>query len=113
MPSTGSMTNSTLGPLPVPTFSLSAKAGALSLGPSQLITSPSMSVWASTAREKSTAFWSIRSQLPCPTWSAAPTAPATVIRVSEGANALRLTMVGFFLLCVVVVVVRVIKICAC
>ena len=99
VPSTGSTTNSTLGPLPVPTFSLSAKAGALSLGPSQLITSPSMSVWARAAREKSTAFWSIRSQSPCPMCSAAPIAPAIVMRVSEGANALSETIV-FFLLCV-------------
>ncbi len=93
VPSTGSMTNSSLGPLPVPTFSLVVNAGAWSFGPSQQMTSPSRSVWASTALENSTAFASMRSQFPCPTCSAEPIAPAIVIRVSEGAKALSVTMV--------------------
>ncbi len=63
-PSTGSIINSTLGPLPVPTFSRRINAGASSLGPSHEITSPSTSVWVKTPLEKSTAFLSIRFGLP-------------------------------------------------
>ncbi len=95
VPSTGSTTNSTRGPRPVPTLSLVVNAGAWSFGPSQQITSPSMSVCARTALENSIAFESIRSQFPWPTCSAAPTAPATVIRVNEGAKALNETIVSF------------------
>ena len=60
VPSTGSTTNSTFGPLPVPTFSLHMKDGAWSLGPSQEMTSPLTSVWLNTALENSTAFASTR-----------------------------------------------------
>jgi hypothetical protein len=66
-------------------------AGALSLGPSQAITSPSTSVWAKTALENSTAFSSTKSEFPWPMCNAAPTAAATVIRVNDGAKALRET----------------------
>jgi len=79
----------------VPTFSLVVNAGAWSFGPSQQMISPFMSVCARIALENSTAFASIRSQFPWPTCSAAPIAPATVIRVSEGAKALSETMVLF------------------
>ena len=61
------------------------------------MTSPSTSVWARTAREKSTAFLSTKSQSPCPMWKAAPTAAATVILVRDGANALRETKCSFLI----------------